>query len=464
MGMKTRMLTALLLCLVMVFSLAACAQSGPVSPNTEPQQPEYMPESALELWERINETMDALSSMEMTISTRKVYYSKGYQYEQLTESFVLSTREAHYTESESTLRCEELSLQQTVNMVEAYYDGKMYRATCDGVYDQKFCSEMSHEDYDGLQSGGLTEELGIADCTTAEFSKTEDGQWQLSFRGYTKKTIDQAMNTLGLTEEMMGAPITDMQVSLNANESFQVTRMQISFDFASAGETTPVFSVDTVYSGWNTAAFDTVRLNAAEYVEVEDVYLLDAITAAIVQRQEATIGQFTLETKTTEEFGGQVRTSAEKGVMIYGWRNGAYSYFFTANTEGKNFLVHYQNGEQTVISNGESYTASKSEAEAKAYIDGLIDAANYKSITVTGIEKRENGSYLLTIDRPDFSGAVDGIEIDFASQQITVTFADGKLTQIESRLLIEGIYEDNPIKIQSDSMVMFTENAQFPEV
>lgn len=459
---RMRQLSALCLCVLMVFSFAACGEVE--APQTQiPSPPEYMPESALELWEKINETMDALDSMEMTISTQKVYYSAGYRYEQNTQSYVLSTHEAHYTESESKLACQELALEQTINMVEAYYDGKMYRGITDGRYDQKFCSPMSHEDYDGLQSGSLTGEVGIADCTNATFSKSKDGLWQLSFESYTKKTIDQALAALGLSESAMGAPIADMQVRLTANEKFQVTEMQITFVFASEGESAPAFSVHTVYSGWNTASFDESRLNAAEYTQVEDVYLLDAISAAIIQRQNAPLGQFTLETRTTEHFQNQTRSSQEKGVMIYGLKNNAYCYFFTANTEGKSFIVRYQNGEQTVISNGQSYTAATSEAEARAYINGLIDSAKYNPLSVTGMEKREDGSYLLTIENPDVAGYVEGVEVTAASQQIVVSFTDGDLTRLESRLTIEGTYEEETLLLQTDSLVMFTEITEFPD-
>jgi len=461
---KTRSITALLLCLVMVLSLTACADEHPASPNTEPLQPEYVPESALELWERINETMDALTSMEMTISTQKVYYSAGYQYAHHTQSYVLATKNAHYTESESHLLCEALELEQTIRMVEAFYEGKMYRAVSDGTYDQKFCSEISHEDFDGLQTGGLTAEFALADCTTAVFSKTVANSWQLNFSGYTKKTIDQAMVTLGLSEDMMGASVADMQVTVTTNELFQVTLLDIVFEFASEGESTPVFAVSTVYSGWNTAQFDENRLKEEEYVQVEDVYLLDTISAALQERQNAHIGQFTLETQTTEQYQNQIRSAKEKGVIIYGLKNGAYSYFFTANTEGESFIVRYQNGEQTVISNGQAYTAVTSEAEAKAYINGMIDSANYNPVTITGIEKREDGSYLLTSDRPDLTGSLDEIEIQSASQQIIVTFAEGRLMRIESRLTIEGTFDEEAIKLQTDSSVMFTDIAEFPDL
>jgi len=197
---------------------------------------------------------------------------------------------------------------------------------------------------------------------------------------------------------------------------------------------------------------------------VEDVYLLDTISAALQERQNAHIGQFTLETQTTEQYQNQIRSAKEKGVIIYGLKNGAYSYFFTANTEGESFIVRYQNGEQTVISNGQAYTAVTSEAEAKAYINGMIDSANYNPVTITGIEKREDGSYLLTSDRPDLTGSLDEIEIQSASQQIIVTFAEGRLMRIESRLTIEGTFDEEAIKLQTDSSVMFTDIAEFPDL
>ena len=136
---------ALLLSLLILFSAVACMQETP-----EPQIPETptnMPENALQLWEQINTAMDALDSMEMTISTQKTYYENGYRYNLATSRLVVSTRDIHYAQTTSTLGCYELDLLENMEVLEVYFDGKVYRLVSNGQYTQKLCSEMTHEEY-----------------------------------------------------------------------------------------------------------------------------------------------------------------------------------------------------------------------------------------------------------------------------------------------------------------------------
>lgn len=450
-----RAILILLMSAVMILSLPACQETD------SPETTVYEPESAIDLWQKVDDTMSALDSMELETEIKATYYYMGYQYDLAGTAFVLTTKEAHYTKNETSVSCEELSMEQNVCMIEAYHDGKMYSAMDNGVYSQKFCSPITQKDYEQIQTGKLTEEIDVADCTNATFAKEEDGGWSLQFSGYTKKTVDKTLSTLDISEDMMGAPIADMQVSLVADEDFHVRQMQITFSFSAAdGTTAPEFSVTAKYSAYNTAQFDPAVLEADTYVEVDDVHILEDIATLLKERQDAAEGKFTLDTQTTFSIQGNASTTREKDTILYGKKNGAYYYDITAKVEDEMYRFMYQNGEQTVITSNESYANEQTDVQAKAYIDGLIDSARYNGSAVTGIEKQSEGVYYLKIDKLDYSEYAEnfvdyGIELNSASQKVNVVLAQNRILQIVSKVTLKGNYSGTQMVVTVESVVTF---------
>lgn len=452
-----RMTFTLLFSLLMLFCLSACQLNN---------KPGYEPENAAALWEKVDQTMNTLDSMELTTTTKVVFFNGGYQFELNGKAYVLSTKECHYSESTNVVSCPELNVQQTTETVEAYYDGKMYISNSDGTFEQKLCSEMSHEQYDQTQGGELTDEIELTDCTMAEYARGEDGTWDLNFSGYTKKTIDKVLETLMLEDDILGAPIADMEVHLTANEDFYVQKLEIVFAFSpAAGESAPAFSVTAEYGGYNTATLDTAKLNTEEYTPVPDVRLMETIAVALQERQDAPIGKFSLSIETAYERSGTVHTSSENDIVTYGRKNGAFSYLITAQMDGQDFLIRYQSGEQTVTAGDQTHTAAQTEAEAKSFIDGLINSARYNANAVTDIQKTDEGVYVLTCGQLDLAAYTealggDNIQLSSASQQITVTFQEGKLVKIESGITLLGTEAGEDMSMVTNSVVTFDDSEQ----
>ena len=423
-----------------------------------PEQEKYVPESAVALWEKVDATMTTMESMEVKSTVNAIFYNGGYEFKLVGDAYIFASKETHYTENKTILSCEEISLEQTTSMLEAYYDGKMYHAVNDGTYDQKLCSAMTHEEYDQIQTGSLTDELNLADCTRADFLQNEDGTWNLEFSGYTKKTIDTMLESTSMTPDMLGAPIADMQISLNADADYRVRKMVISFVFTVEDEeATPTFSVIAEYSNYNTAVFDATKLKTEEFAQVDDVRILESLQNALIERQNAASGKFTLDLKSTYQMQKQTSASQETDVVTYGRKNGAYYYNIAAQVDGQGFDILYQNGEQAVTTDGKTTTASQSEVEAKLFIDSLINTAKYNSSAITGIQKLDEEVYLLLGEQKNLEQTMGltGIEVTSAKQECKVTFESNKLMKIENKLVIEGTYSADTVTITVESQVAF---------
>ena len=85
----------------------------------------------------------------------------------------------------------------------------------------------------------------------------------------------------------------------------------------------------------------------------------------------------------------------------------------------------------------------KTEKEAKAFINGLINTAKYEEIRVSDIKKLEDGTYQIRCDKPNadlyypvFSSLRTPVQ--HVSQTIEITVQDGKIIKIESTLSARG--------------------------
>ena len=454
----------LTMCTLLLLGLTACKE--------EQAEPPYEPESASALWTKVDETMNALETYEMAGDAKVVFYSMGYKFTINGATSTIYTVDSFYNETATEIVCAELSTSQTMNTIEAYHDGKMYLATSDGTHMQKFCSAITKEEYAEFKTNDLVVSVDIEDCTGAEFSKGEEGTWNLEFSGYTKKTIDQMLKSMDLTEEQLGNSIADMKVFMTADAVFRVKEITVAFVFTASddmSETLPEYTITCRYSGFNETQFDVSELNAEEFTEIQDVRILEKVAEALKQRQDSVSDQFTLDLSTTYECQGQVNISLEKDVVSYGKKNGAYYYSIDAVIDGDALAIKYQNGTQTVEMDGQTQTAMQSEKEAKTFIDGLINSASYNSITITGIKKQGEGVYTLVSDKldlseytPDLEG--NGLELTSANQQITVTFIEEKLMQIDSKITINGVYTGESMTMVINSVVAFDDMAGTKEM
>ena len=441
----------LVVVLILSVSLAACKKESNIA---------YEPQNAVELWKKIDETMDGVRSVKTDIIMDMVYFTMGYEVRMNSSGSILMVPGSYYADNRSTVKCEELSQSQEVSTVEAYYDGMMYTATNDGRYNQKFRSPMTWEDFRQSKGDGLfVTEMDLTACTSNKFSRGEGDTWVLQFSGYTKKTIDSVLESLMITDTELGVPITDMHVKVTANGEFCIQKIDISLVFAQS-EVQPRLTISARYSGFNDTKIDPLMLPASEYTQVADVRVLDYISQTLKEKQDLSEGAFALDITTAYDMAGDSVLYNEQDTITYGRKNGAYYYAIDSKMEDRTLTMTYQNGEQTVTSGEQSQTVAQPEAEAKAFIDSLIDYARYSGISVTNLQKQETGVFILTVAQVDLSlyqslVTGTGIDLESGSQTITVFFTDRKLSGIESTAVLTAKYGKDPMQMTLTSSVQF---------
>ncbi|MBQ9121828.1 MAG: hypothetical protein IJY12_05670 [Clostridia bacterium] len=449
--------------LLLTFALASCGETSvettPVTTTPVETTPlettpaettpvvEPEPDSAAALWAKIDETMSAMESCEMNTNADMVIYINGYKMVSKVTGVVIeicgnADSYYYYQNAVSSVQVEELMMDQTVSVMEAYYDGKMFTSYSDGNVNQKFYSVMSADDF---ASGGEESSLATLDfnnCTTSSFKKNEDGTWTLNYSGYTGKTINAIAQELGFTQEMVGANIDDMEITIVADGDYRIKEMQYVFVFPT-GTTTPTIRVTSTYTKYNEATPVTDVLNTADYVELEDARFPEKIATMLTDISEAEAGAFVLDITQNVTILDSTTSWYEKDTVSFGVNNGSYFYNILVATSEGDMTIDFKNGLETIVVDGETYTEYITAAVAKEYINSLINGSGYDATLVKNVTKMSDGVYVLECMDPsvlDYGYVFEGMGGEYASgtQTYAVTVKEDKLERMECSIDLLG--------------------------
>lgn len=434
-----------ILCLFVCLLLAVLVT---VSCNNEPKVSD--PESAQELYDRIDEQMSALTSYRVDMDMKMTFFISGIEVVgegtgYTIEDLNLEGDYYFYTETTTTVTAESLSMNQTQKNMEAYYRGNYFISNEKDGTSQKLYSAMSAEQAKEFHLESELDTLDlIKDCTTKEFSKNEDGTWELSCSGYTKAAIDKISEEMGLDGNTLSVEVMDMKMVMLADASYRAKQIKIDFVFEETKQM-PTVSITADYSQYNEAISTTNSLNTEDYTQVDDIRVLDDIEDLLEELGESESVKFTLDLKqlVRASDGKQLSVYTEENKISCGEGDAGYFYDIDAYINKTQYDISYQNGKQTVKSGSQSQENAQSEQEAREWILSLINAANYAPEIVTNVEDKGDGVYKLTCGNLDTSEyenffAGSGGKLSTVNQTITVTIKDGRIVSILSSVLAKG--------------------------
>ena len=449
---KFRTLLALLLALAMVFSLSSCimvddGESSSDDATTEAPAPE-LNYTADELFKKIDEKMDSYDSYESTLEmimnvtmngVEASVTAKGLEIRQglTTDNF------AFYTETEMKMAIPSLSTTEKLTNVEAYHGGNYFLSNRGDGISQKIYSPMTKEDAKAYVDEKDSDIFEFGDCVNKEAKVNEDGTYELTFSGYTAKAIHEILGQTGLDTSMLTHDVIDLTVSIKADAEFNATAFEFSFVFEQkpGGEKMPEISVKGTYYKYNEALIDAAKVNPEKYTAVDDIRLIDEMEDLLDARYAKEEGKFTLDISQTLKIMGETQQSTETDIVTYGKNDKGYFYDIDADMNGTKYDISYSLGAQTVVAGGQSQAVAQTEAEARAFIENLINTCQFKDTEVIGVKKISDNKYSFTCEpKVYYKALIEQMGATFRSvtQTITVTVENGKITAIKSEANAKG--------------------------
>ena len=352
---------------------------------------EKEPETATELWDRIDKKMEALESYEMSSNIQMTFYVSG---KKVTGTIVGGVIESnkdndyyYYTDSSTTLSCPQLNLFQKENTIESYQNGTLFISTVNDSVNQQLYQDITIDEYKEFKSSITNTEFDIVDCADKEFEKSEDGTWLITLSGYTKKAIKSYTETTGIDKDLIGADILDINVKIKANSEYLVEEMEILFVF-DAKENIPSVQAVSKYRSFNSAEQVSLSKNAYSEADILLIYELDDMLKA---KQDKSSASFTYEITQTASSMGDEQSAVENDKVSYGTNGGKYFYIITSKYQNTIIEINYENGVRTIKQGTQSVTGAQSELEAKTYINSMINNMQYEKSYIKDAFYMEDG-------------------------------------------------------------------------
>jgi hypothetical protein len=235
----------------------------------------------------------------------------------------------------------------------------------------------------------------------------------------------------------------DITFHILADAEFNVISFEISFVFEQkpGDEKMPEILLKGTYSKYNEALIDAAKVNPEKYTAVDDVRLIDEMKELLDEKYAKDEGSFTLDISQTLKIMGETQQSNETDIVTYGKNDKGYFYDIDADMNGTKYDISYSLGTQAVVAGGQSQPVAQTEAEARAFIENLINTCQFKDSAVTGVKKISDNKFSFTCEPKDaYKTLIEQMGATFRSvtQTITVTVENGEIVNIESEAVANG--------------------------
>ena len=447
---KFRSILLIILAFSMIFSLASCMEVDDPEETTETPESEKT-YTADELYEKIDAKMNDYDSYEAAIEmvmnvTVNGVYVKSTGKGTAIECGVNSENYEFYTELSVTISSPALPSTQKVTTIEAYHGGNYFMSNRGQGAEQKFYSPMTLEEAEKMRDDddtALMDYLSLENCVNKEVKANEDGSYELICSGYTANSVHEIMEKTGMDTSMITSDVVDVVVTIKADNEFNATEIGIEFVFEQKpGEKeTPVFTFKGTYSKYNEAEINTSSINPEKYVKVDDLGMLAETKELLDAKLAKEEGSFTLDISQTLKIMGETQQNAETDNVTFGKNDKGYFYDIDADMNGTKYDISYSQGVQTVTANGQTQQGAQTEAEARAFVESLMNSCQFNENLVKDMKKESDTKYVFTCEPKDtYKALIEQMGATFrsVSQTITITVENGEIVKIESEVKAKG--------------------------
>jgi len=491
---------ALLMCLTVSAVFVACkTEDTGEAPNTdgsdestqETEAPQDLnqleePLRALEVFKLVDQNMTAVKTyaMDTELNMTGTMMGQNVSAKGLIETVCTNQNDvyAYYSKSNTTVHMKDLNTEVVVSNTEGFFDGRMFISEEANGVATKLYSSISAKDYmafresqDAMDDTALNLEnldLASADASgTRSCVQKDDGAWELSFSDfsdvYVKEFAKLVVDVFG--GESDDYTLADVKLTMAVTSDFYCSEMQVEFLFekkeGSQAEL-PVCSANVVYRDLGTASVKEVDLS--DYKKIGDLRVYYILTNELDNYLENG-GYFKLKLDNRTSFDSDNQRYVETAVGKIGVTDGKFFFDVKATGGGEQYKIAYSDGRQTItFEDNSAVSEDMVEAEAKAFIKGLLDPAALTLSNIADIKltDAENGVYEIELISPDFSSLDETIKelrgtIENKSGSITLTIVDGRLVKYAYDATIEVHSYYGNLKVTVEATCNYSDDTAF---
>ena len=143
---------------------------------------------------------------------------------------------------------------------------------------------------------------------------------------------------------------------------------------------------------------EEIDLSSIRYKEVEDLRCFYSIQKELDELKNSEEAKVNIEIKSDVDDGEKVIITEETDEITFKNKDGKLEYEIDSTSNGSSYKILYANGYRDVIDESGALQHKKiSEMEARAYLEGIIDVAEYKISIIRNIQKLSDSEYVFTL-------------------------------------------------------------------
>lgn len=440
-GMKKISIVAVLIVFILTFTmiLSSCAIFAGAA-------------SVASIWSKAYNTMNSLESYEAVLSMDMKLNIDDKSIQILGESTAvecdMNTEDYYFFQETSNTYIYD-GFEYQSSSLEAYYYGNYFVTNKNGDGEQKIYSPMELDEYlANYKAKSNVIGFDFSSCENSDYTKNKDKTFSLKYSGFSKEALDAVLIDLGLDKNSFGYElgITDMVVTIVIDSSFLTKEVGMKFIFGDEENSEQHIDITVGYSKYNEAEPYYDKHKTDDYV-LMDFKVLDEIDAMMGELNSRESGKFTVGLSESISVN-EVRTGQLTESEI-SYENVKGSIHFDANIK-QNYNethVYYRGGAlYTSIGVGQYAVTEFNDEKSSAYVKSMINSANYNRAYVTSVTETETG---YTVECNAFSVFAyqkkyldEGGTYDSATQTVTFTVKDGKISKIRSVVKTYGTKDD----------------------
>lgn len=432
---------ALLVLVATVLSLASCGVLYAIIPPNSPKV----------VLRRVNFKMSMLDSFKADVSGGMKFELAGEEVStEISGVHIESGRNDiddyyYYEKQELHMTSEDGKIDEQTETLTAYSDGKMYMENKAYDKDQRLFSPITVDEFMNSLFD-MTDDAFEIEAEKEEFKENEDGTWTYIQSGHTKEDINSFAYNIGSFELFSNSKITDMVVTVVADEKFRAKSFLIEFVFEENNESAvkPEFYIKLDYSDYDCA--ERVTIDESGYTEVDNVLAIMAFNKKLNESYSDKDASVRISAVRDENDGSKPMETIT--ILSYGENDDGYYY----NIVQDNSILAYADGTVTVTQNNKSVELDQSEPEARVMVNSLLNVYAFELISVVDVVDLGDGRYniVLQLDKQDYAAMSDGYVIKETEHTITVKFTDSGLEICECNIYIKTRNKEISLSVKID--------------
>lgn len=381
--------------------------------------------------DKISAAMDNVASYEMDGVLEMVAYVSAQKMEIKGVSKEIYSRDNdgklyYYSSDDATIKC---MGQETVGTsIEAYNEGYyLFKYKMNDLNSKRLRTALTEEEFLDYKNNEELNPSFLTGYNQSSFTVNEDKTHSIKLWQYDSKIISKINANYGFPLENAGGKITDISVTINAEENFILKEILVDFTFSN---TEFSGSQKMTFSKYNNAEKVLNTILPGDYTIVDDARIAPMLITLLGDRKNLENGSFSMSSVQKYYSDAQWIVKEKKDSKVsYGVDNGKYYFNIETESNGKKTVSTYRDGKFK----SDDTEMDLSDFDAKAVIDSLIDPYGYSPLAINSITKTvENGGdvYVIQLSYTTLTCFVRNSKIESlkyesgSKQEIIVNFED----------------------------------------